>query len=354
MTIDVMASTPYQVEIGQAILPTLGSRLRALCPKAQRAVLVTDDSVFPLHGKPALDSLAQAGLETTHYILPHGESSKTAQNLIELLNFLTGQHLTRSDCLVALGGGVIGDLTGFAAAVYMRGIAYIQVPTTVLSMVDSSVGGKTAVDLPAGKNLMGAFWQPKQVLCDVSLLDTLPPDIFTDGCAEIIKTAVLFDPTLFRLLEQDGRAFDREFVIGTCVGHKRDIVNEDEFDTGRRSLLNLGHTLAHAAEACSDFSLSHGRAVAIGMATVCRAAARAGLCPAELPGQVTALLKKFDLPIETDIPIQRLMIPMLSDKKRSGSKVSVVVPRQLGQCELCPMDEPTLQTFMASGLHAVS
>jgi 3-dehydroquinate synthase len=350
MTIDVTASTPYQVEIGRNILPSLGQRLRALCPKARRVVLVTDDSVFPLHGQAALDSLSHAGLEATAYILPHGESSKTAQNLMEVLNFLTTQHLTRSDCLVALGGGVIGDLTGFAAAVYMRGIAYIQVPTTVLSMVDSSVGGKTAVDLPAGKNLMGAFWQPRQVLCDISLLDTLPEAIFTDGCAEIIKTAVLFDPDLFRCLARDGKAFDRESVIGTCVGHKRDIVNEDEFDTGRRSLLNLGHTLAHAAEACSDFSLSHGRAVAIGTATVCRAAAKAGLCSAALAAEVTALLEKFGLPTRTDIPIEQLMVPMLSDKKRSGDTVKVVVPRALGQCELRPMNAAELQAFMASGL----
>jgi 3-dehydroquinate synthase len=350
MTIDVMASTPYQVEIGQHILPTLGSRLRLLCPKAQRVVLVTDDAVFPLHGQAALDSLTQAGLTATSYVLPHGESSKTAKNLIELLNFLVGQHLTRSDCLVALGGGVIGDLTGFAAAIYMRGIAYIQVPTTVLSMVDSSVGGKTAVDLPAGKNLMGAFWQPKQVLCDISLLNTLPEDIFTDGCAEIIKTAVLFDPDLFQTLTRDGKAFDRALVIGTCVGHKRDIVNEDEFDTGRRGLLNLGHTLAHAAEACSDFALSHGKAVAIGTATVCRAAAKAGLCTRLLAEDVTALLKKFGLPTCTDIPIEQLMVPMLSDKKRSGDTVKVVVPRALGQCELRPMNAAELQNFMTTGL----
>jgi 3-dehydroquinate synthase len=351
MTIDVMASTAYSVEIGQGLLPTLGARLRHLCPKAQRVVVVSDDSVFPLHGQAAIDSLQQEDFQVSAYVLPHGESSKTAQNLIEVLNFLTTEHLTRSDALVALGGGVIGDLTGFAAAVYMRGIPYVQVPTTVLSMVDSSVGGKTAVDLPAGKNLMGAFWQPRLVLGDIGLLDTLPGDIFTDGCAEIIKTAVLFDPDLFDLLCQTGLAFPRERVIGTCVAHKRDIVNEDEFDTGRRSLLNLGHTLAHAAEACSDFSLSHGKAVAIGLATVCRAAAQAGFCAPELPERVTALLTQFGLPTQTNIPIEQLMVPMLSDKKRSGDRVNVVVPEAMGQCVLHPMEAAELQAFMESGLN---
>lgn len=349
--IDIPASAPYQAVIGPGILPTLGEALRSLCPQAARAVLVTDDSVYPLHGAAALESLREAGLEAEAYILPHGEGSKTAQNLIELLNFLTERRLTRSDALAALGGGVIGDLTGFAAAVYMRGIAYIQVPTTLLAAVDSSVGGKTAVDLPAGKNLMGAFWQPRRVICDTALLDTLPPEIFTDGCAEVIKTAVLFDPALFDLLAQSGRDFDRETVIAQCVSHKRDVVAGDEFDTGRRGLLNLGHTLGHAAEACSGFSLSHGRAVAIGMAAVCRASARAGICERDLPERVCRVLSDFGLPTETDIPIERLMGPMLSDKKRSGQLVSVVVPERLGQCAFRPMDAGQLRKFMESGLH---
>ncbi len=349
-TIPVTASASYDVKIGKGLLPTLGSELKTLCPRAQRVLLAADSAVFPFHGAAALASLRAAGYEAEAYVFPGGEASKSTETLIDLLNTATRFRLTRSDAMIALGGGVTGDLTGFAAAVYMRGIPYIQVPTTLLAAVDSSVGGKTAVDLPAGKNLMGAFWQPKLVLCDTELQSTLPDAVFTDGCAEVIKTAVLFDPQLFEMLTREGRAFDRETVIARCVEHKRNIVAEDEFDTGRRGLLNLGHTLGHAVEACSDFTLSHGQAVAIGTATVARAAAKAGICPPDVPNRIIALLKDFRLPTETNIPIHRLMEPMLSDKKSSGSTVTVVVPQAIGQCALQPMDRDALKNFMESGL----
>ena len=349
-TIHVPASVPYDVKIGQGLLASLGSELKTLCPKAERVLLVADSAVFPLHGAAALHTLRGAGLEAEAYVFPSGEGSKTAGTLIDLLNRATALHLTRSDAMVALGGGVTGDLTGFAAAVYMRGVSYIQVPTTLLASVDSSVGGKTAVDLPAGKNLMGAFWQPRLVLCDTELQSSLPDAVFTDGCTEVIKTAVLFDPELFETLTRDGKGFDRETVIARCVEHKRNIVAEDEFDTGRRGLLNLGHTLGHAVEACSDFALSHGQSVAIGLATVARAAAKAGLCPPNVPNRVVALLEDFGLPTETNLPIHRLMESMLSDKKRSGSTVTVIVPEAIGRCALRPMDAETLKNFMESGL----
>lgn len=351
-TIDIHASSPYRAEIGAGALRLLGDRCRTLCPKAGKAVVVSDDNVFPLHGETALRALRNAGLEAVCFILPHGEASKNAENLLALLQFCTGQGLTRSDVLVALGGGMIGDLTGFAAAVYMRGIAYIQCPTTLLAAVDSSVGGKTAVDLPAGKNLMGAFWQPAAVLCDTDALATLPDSVFTDGCAEVIKTALLFDPELFQLLEQHGKSFDPEPVIARCVAHKRDVVAEDEFDTGRRALLNLGHTLGHAVEQCSHYSLSHGQAVAIGMAVVCRAAAKDDICPPALPERVCALLTQFGLPVHTDIPLLTELVPvMLSDKKRSGSTVTVIVPESIGQCALHPMSPAELAHFMGLGLN---
>ena len=349
-TVDIPASVPYRAQIGGGALSLLGESVRELCPKAERVVLVSDDTVFPLHGERALTLLREAGLEALEYIVPSGEASKNADTLVALLNFLTENRVARSDALVALGGGMIGDLTGFAAAVYMRGIAYFQLPTTLLSAIDSSVGGKTAVDLPAGKNLMGAFWQPRAVLCDTELLETLPENIFTDGCAEVIKTALLFDPALFDLLARQGRSFDRESVIARCVSHKRDIVARDEFDQGLRGLLNLGHTLGHAVEACSDYNLSHGRSVAIGLAVVCRAAARSGFCDAWLPRETTRVLRLFDLPIGTPLPIETLMPVMLSDKKRAGSKVTVVVPRRVGRCELIPMDAAALRRFMEAGM----
>ena len=349
-TIDVPASHHYRVHIGAGALSMLGGTVRELCPKARTAAVVSDDAVFPLHGAKALAALRDAGLETDAIVVPHGEASKAADTLVYLLNGLAARRVTRSDVLVALGGGMIGDLTGFAAAVYMRGVACIQCPTTLLAAVDSSVGGKTAVDLPAGKNLMGAFWPPRSVLCDTDALATLPEEILSDGCAEIVKTAVLFDPELFDMLCRDGLRFDREAVVARCVGHKRDVVAEDEFDTGRRALLNLGHTLGHAVEARSGFALSHGKSVAIGTAVVCRSAAKAGLCGAEAPAAVAALLQKLGLPTESPYPIDELMPLMLSDKKRSGDTVSVVVPERIGRCAVRPMTAEELRAFMEAGL----
>jgi len=349
-TIHVTASAPYEVQIGPGLIQTLGTNLKNLCPKCRRVILVTEENVWQHHGNRVLSLLQNSGYEAASFVFPAGEASKTAATLLELLNFATGFSMTRSDSFVALGGGVTGDLTGFAAAVYMRGVPYIQIPTTLLAAVDSSVGGKTAVDLPAGKNLMGAFWQPKLVLCDTEILTTLPENVFIAGCAEVIKTAVLFDPELFALLLRSGPGFDREEVIARCVTHKRDIVAEDEFDTGRRGLLNLGHTLGHAVEACSDFQLSHGQAVAIGTAVVARAAAKAGICTPETATDIQNLLTAFHLPISTDIPISRLIAPMLSDKKRSGDTVSVIVPEAVGRCIIRPMSRDELKIFMESGL----
>ena len=349
-TIPVSASTDYLVEIGPGALSLVGERTKALRPGTRIAAVVSDDKVYPLHGEKVLSSLREAGFDTRFYTVPHGEASKSTQSLTALLNFLAENRVARSDVLVALGGGMVGDLTGFAAAVYMRGIPYIQCPTTLLAAVDSSVGGKTAVDLPAGKNLMGAFWQPVSVLCDTDALSTLPPDIFADGCAEVVKTALLFDPPLFSTLAHTGPDFDRADVIARCVTHKRNIVAEDEFDRGRRALLNLGHTLGHAVEACSDYRLSHGRSVAIGTAVVCRAAAAAGLCDPGLPRIVEETLQGFSLPVRTELTLDELMPVMLSDKKRAADRVNVVVPLRVGRCELMPMTSGELRTFMEGGM----
>ncbi len=348
--VHVPVSTPYDVAVGPGLLESLGKTVKSLCPKAGRYVLVTDTGAGPNWASMATDSLDSVGFAGDTFTLPQGEASKTAANLIDLLNFAAAHRTTRSDVFVALGGGMVGDLTGLAAATYMRGAAYIQCPTTLLAAVDSSVGGKTAVDLPAGKNLMGAFWQPRAVLCDTDTLTTLPEDVFTAGCAEVIKTAVLFDEPLFDLLAREGRSFDREAVITRCVEHKRDVVAEDEFDTGRRALLNLGHTLGHAAEAESSFALSHGQAVAIGLAVVCRAAAKTGICAADVPTRVDAILEKFGLPTHTDAPFPALMDRMLTDKKRAGGTINIIVPEAVGRCAIRPMDTDQAAAFMKAGL----
>lgn len=260
-TVTVRASRQYDILIGQGLLPTLGAEAKKL-GKAQKVCVISETTVYPLYGAVAEESLKSAGFSVVSYVFPAGEESKNGLIFLDLLNFLAENQLTRSDLIVALGGGVVGDLAGFAAASYLRGIRFIQVPTTLLAAVDSSVGGKTAIDLPAGKNLAGAFCQPSLVLCDTDTLNSLPLDIFRDGCAEVIKYGVLYDPKLFAHLEEKGLSFDREAVITRCVELKRDVVMEDEFDTGARMKLNLGHTVGHGVEAKSHFAISHGKAVA--------------------------------------------------------------------------------------------
>ena len=242
MKIDIPVSQPYRVDIAPGLLDDLGRYVSS----GTAALVVTEDHVAPLLLERACRALRDAGVRAVPAILPAGEETKSLAQYAALLHKLAEAGLTRADTVVALGGGVIGDLAGFAAATWLRGIRLVQVPTTLLAMVDSSVGGKTAIDLPDGKNLVGAFHQPAAVVCDPQLLDTLPPAILRDGCAEALKTAVLFDPDLFSHLAARGTDFDRMTVLPRCVACKRDAVCADEFDRGARQLLNLGHTAGHA------------------------------------------------------------------------------------------------------------
>lgn len=348
-TIEVNASKHYTVEIASGLLPGLGPRIAAL-GGSKKVCIVSDSNVWPLYGAAADASLHAAGLETCAFVFPAGESSKNGATYLELLNFLAENHLSRSDILIALGGGVVGDLTGFAAATYQRGIRFVQVPTTVLAAVDSSVGGKTAIDLPAGKNLAGAFCQPSFVLCDIDCLNTLSPEVFREGCAEVIKTAVLFDEPLFMELVRDGLNFDREAVIAACVAHKRDIVVADEFDRGQRNLLNLGHTFGHAVETLSDFTLSHGRAVAIGTAMAARAAVSMGLTDQGTATRIMWLLERFGLPIFTHHSAEALADAALSDKKRTGDTVKLILPKSVGECTIVPTPVSELKSIIQAGL----
>ena len=249
--------------------------------------VITDSNVDKLYSNILISSLEKSGYKVSKFVFDAGEQSKNANTFVDILEFLANSGLTRSDCVFALGGGVVGDIAGFAASVYLRGIKFVQIPTTLLAAVDSSVGGKTAVNLPAGKNLVGAFHQPSLVLCDLDTLDTLPESVFQDGCAEVIKYGVIYDAGLFSHLAENGLAFEREYVISRCVELKRNVVEQDEFDTGARQMLNYGHTIGHGIEAQSGFSVTHGQAVAIGMAIV----SRASHCPDN--DRIVGILKKF-------------------------------------------------------------
>lgn len=348
-TVHVNASRSYDVLIGTGLLNTLGSHAAALT-KAKKVCIVSETNVWPLYGESAQNSLVNAGLEVTKFVFSAGEQFKNAAVYLDLLYFLADNQITRTDLIVALGGGVVGDLAGFAAATYMRGIPFIQLPTTLLAMVDSSVGGKTAIDLPVGKNLVGAFYQPVLVLCDIDCLNTLPEEVFRDGCAEVIKYGVLYDPALFSHLSEKGLDFDREMVITRCVELKRNVVAEDEFDTGARMKLNLGHTIGHGAEAQSHFEISHGKGVAIGMAIVSRAGAACGICDSGARDAILSILSKFGLPLSCDYSAESLYRAALSDKKRSGGTVNLIIPERIGFCRIEPTPVEKIQSFIEAGL----
>lgn len=332
ITVPVKASRDYDIVIGRELLKDAGTYLRKVC-ECETVMLVCGDIVAGLYAGTVQASLEAAGYRVCRFVYPHGEQSKTAETYFALLNALAENGLTRADCIVALGGGVTGDLAGFAAATYQRGIAYVQMPTTLLAAVDSSVGGKTAIDLPAGKNLAGAFYQPRLVLCDVDTLNTLPEDVFTDGCAEVIKYGVIWSKDLFDRLKQPIKP-QIEDIIAKCVSIKRDVVEQDEFDTGLRGILNFGHTVGHAIEKCSDFAVSHGRAVAIGMALMTKATYLAGICKKDCVEEVYGILKRYGLPTQTEYPADALLSAMRSDKKRAGSCITLVLPEAIGKCRL--------------------
>lgn len=347
--IHVAAQKPYDVLLESGLLQSAGEYILPYCQN-QYAAIVTDDTVDALYGHVLEKSLSEKGIRTVKFVIPHGEESKNATSFINLLEFLAENHLTRSDLVIALGGGVVGDLTGFAAASFLRGIAFVQIPTTLLAMVDSSVGGKTAIDLAAGKNLAGAFYQPKTVLCDPDVLNSLPDAIFADGCAEVIKYGVIGSRSLFDHLKEKGTDFDREAVLEECISMKSRIVNEDEFDTGLRQLLNFGHTFGHAIEKTSAFSLSHGSSVAIGMVIMAKSAAKEGLCASTVAEEIAEVNQKFNLPVSSAFAPEVLYESMLSDKKRNGDSLTIVIPSEIGKCTLYKKSVSTLLSFLQQGM----
>ena len=348
-TVMVRASRPYEVTIGRGLLDTVG-RQAAGQWKGRSAAVVSDSTVAPLYLNRVKDSLERAGFRVHSFVFPAGEDQKNGGTYLKLLEFSAARRLTRADGLIALGGGVVGDLAGFAAATFLRGIGFLQLPTTLLAAVDSSVGGKTAIDLTNGKNLAGAFYQPQAVLCDLDTLDTLPAEVFADGCAEVIKYGMIGDPALLARLETVDFRVDPEELVARCVAQKRDLVEQDEFDTGARQLLNLGHTLGHGVEACSGYTVSHGRAVAIGMTLVTRAAVAFGRCPAEVLPRLRRLLERYGLPDATAYSAQALYEKTLSDKKRSGDTISLVVPVAWGASQLVRIPVSELPAWIERGL----
>ena len=348
-TVPVHTAPPYEVAIGPGLLVDCGPRLRRLMGPCRVAV-VTDSTVAALYLETVAESLRGAGFAVSTHVFPAGEAQKNLTTLSSLLESLAEDRLTRSDCVAALGGGVTGDMAGFAAAVYLRGIRYVQLPTTLLAAVDSSVGGKTAVDLGAGKNLAGALLQPAAVLCDTDCLRTLPPDVFADGAAEAVKTGVLADEGLFALFERGRLAAEAAEVVARCVRYKAGVVERDEREQGERKLLNLGHTVGHAIEKCSGYAIPHGHAVAAGLAVMARSAETLGWTDGPVAERIAACLAKCGLPTGTDFPAEALAEAALSDKKRAGVDITLVIPKRIGLCALKQVPVTELLPIIAAGL----
>lgn len=347
-TVQVRVGKGYDVVIGGGLLNECG-KLLADTVGSRRAAVITDSNVGELYLSKTLESLQNAGISTESYVFPAGEENKNIDTFAKILEFLAEKRFNRSDVVIALGGGVVGDMSGFAAAVYLRGIRYVQMPTTFLAAVDSSVGGKTAIDLSMGKNLAGAFKQPEIVVCDTSTFATLPKEEFANGVAEAVKTGVLFSSELFNLFAMEMNHDLLDEIIEQCVRFKGHIVEIDEFEKNERRLLNLGHTIGHAIEKCSNFSMGHGHAVAAGMAMICRAGEAMGVTRPGTAEAVEKVLKRYDLPVNTDYDTDALVNAALSDKKRIGGNITFVVPQKIGECVLIKEPVEKLEEYIRLG-----
>ncbi|HAH09407.1 MAG TPA: 3-dehydroquinate synthase [Alphaproteobacteria bacterium] len=339
-----LAERSYEVRIGSNLLAQAGAHVAALKP-VRKLFVVTDQTVNTLHGAVLRESLTKAGLASSWLTLPPGEPTKDFAHLEQVCSFLLDGHIERSDLVVAFGGGVIGDLAGFAAGIIKRGVGFVQIPTTLLAQVDSSVGGKTAINTPQGKNLVGLFHQPSLVLADTAVLNALPPRDIRAGFAEVAKYGLLGDADFFGWLESNAQAVlsddgpARTHAISKSVAAKAHIVGLDERETGPRALLNLGHTFGHALEAETGMSdrLLHGEAVSIGMVLAFALSSKMGLCPPEAPDRVRAFLRAHGLPVSPrdipgfDAPPERLLDHMAHDKKAQGGKLTLILARKIGE-----------------------
>ncbi len=341
----VQTKQPYCVRVGRQMLGEIGGAVKTL-DGIRNVLLVCDQTVQALYADTVQAALEQSGLIVERFSFPPGERHKNIQTLELLLSSLASHEFTKSDCLAALGGGVTGDLAGLAAALYLRGIRYIQLPTTLLAAVDSSVGGKTAVNFGGKKNILGSFHQPSLVLCDINCFATLPQEELQNGLAEIVKYAMICDEQLFTDLEGGCHRTQLQQVILRCIAHKQRIVQEDETEQGVRRILNFGHTIGHAIEACSGFALAHGRAVAAGMAAMCGIAAEQGICAPAVWERLSGLLKQMGLQADIPFAAEALYEAILSDKKRSGDTIQLVFTPQIGTARVVETTLTQLRSYL--------
>lgn len=346
--IEVNASKKYNIIISSGILSNAAEYVQEVA-KGKNAVIVSDDIVFELYGNILKQSLEKSGYNVLEFVFANGEQSKNIDTYKQLLDKMYKNRITRADSIIALGGGVVGDLAGFAAATYQRGIGFVQVPTTLLAAVDSSVGGKTAIDLDGGKNQVGAFYQPDLVLCDIDTLKTLPPEQYACGAAEVIKYSILFSKEMFKSLMETPLAEQEEEIIEQCVCAKRDIVQKDEFDVGERMLLNLGHTVGHAIETCSEFKILHGQAVAMGIEIIAKSACAQGFLNKKMLDSILEILQKYNLKRKTEFSAKQLINEIMADKKATGNEVNLIVPYKIGECKIVKVKNQDLEKWLICG-----
>jgi len=331
-------SSHSEIFIGAGIL---ASQLVPLCKQLtshKKIAVVTDSTVYSLYGETLMQILRDGGFSPVIMSFSAGEASKHLGTVSEIYTFLSEHNFSRTDPIIALGGGVVGDIVGFAAATYLRGIHSIQIPTTLLAQVDSSVGGKCGVDLPCGKNLVGAFNQPDFVLIDTDLLSTLPEDIFADGMAEVIKYGCLFDHDLFSLLESSSAHEHITEIVARCVAHKRDIVVQDEHDLGARMLLNFGHTIGHAIEVCGNFTLhTHGQSVARGMIAACKIGEKLGITNETCLPRLLRLLNQYQLGFDLPYSQDEIATVLFKDKKFLSGELNFIIIEEIGKGTLHPL-----------------
>ena len=352
--ITILASlNRYTVQAGAGLLKTLPAQLCDAFPQSRFAI-VTDENVGALYARNLTEGLIRTNTQHKVYTIKPGEGSKSMETLARLLGDLAQNGFTRSDVIVALGGGVVGDLAGFAASVYLRGVKYVQVPTTLLAQIDSAVGGKTAVNLPEGKNLVGAFYHPAFVCADTEALRTLPVEVLADGMAELIKYALIRDADMFVQLEESpalkADSPEMEDLVARCVSIKRDVVAADERDTGERMVLNFGHTIGHGIErlcAHQGLPMTHGRAVAMGMAAITQAGERLGLTEHGTTERVIAVLQKYGLPYDIGrFDRAELLRGISVDKKNIAAVLNLVLISQPGMAFLHQIDPRDAKNYL--------
>ena len=350
MKLDIETACPYSVYIESGLLDRVGELAQKTRKPRSQAMLISDSNVFPLYGERVSASLERAGFAVSTFVFPAGEPSKQISTVCQMYQALAEKGFTRTDFIVTLGGGVTGDMGGFAAATYLRGIPFIQVPTTLLSQVDASVGGKTGVDLPFGKNLVGAFHQPEAVLTDPDTLKTLPEHFFRDGMGEVVKYGCISDQPLFQALEAGTALENLEDLLARCVASKKSFVEEDTRDTGRRMILNFGHTFGHALEKLHNFEgLSHGEAVGIGMVLASRVGEELSVTPKGTAERILTVLGQYGLPTSSQFSWEEIVDATALDKKSDGSSLRLILLKEIGDAVIHPVTREDLKRLWKGG-----